>query len=150
MQTRGNRKRECNFSLRPSPYSWRACDLRKWKADKHEVTCLCCHVDGKVLATAGRKIKLWNTEDHTLLQVRDKCWHTCKHITEHAISLWKLHTHTCMPYICAHMHTHCTHTHMYTQHDPSSLSFHLVDLHWTRHSCSPSWICHRVCCCFLR
>ena len=40
----------------------------KWKVDKHEVTCLCCHADGKVLATAGRKIKLWSTEDHTLLQ----------------------------------------------------------------------------------
>lgn len=41
-----------------------------WKADKHSVHCVCCSGEGTQLATAGRSIKLWNLEDHTLLKAR--------------------------------------------------------------------------------
>ena len=42
----------------------------RWKADKRGVSCVCMNSDGNVLVTAGRTIKLWNINDHSLLTVR--------------------------------------------------------------------------------
>lgn len=47
----------------------------KWKADKHCVTCVCCHDDDELLLSAGCVIKLWSLTDHTLLKVRCVCIH---------------------------------------------------------------------------
>ena len=44
--------------------------FRRWKGDKHQVTALCCSLDNlPLLLSAGRTIKLWNTEKREAIKV---------------------------------------------------------------------------------